>query len=216
MSLKSIEIQELKPQEKAPLTPLFFVAFFVSFFLPLFFIKINETQSNENNRTHQQENHDFSFLQLHIGNSFSQDQAYKWGKVKEKKNVGQMTVGLTYRPQKKRKNVDIQLRGELMSFLIDNQKLLKISFLPLFTLPSFDSQFPGYIGFGMGIGSFFKQIHKEAYFSLDYQLVSGFRLFEVMPRIGGFFEVGFKNHLFLFQNGKHKALYFSFGIFFRL
>ena len=159
-----------------------------------------------------------SYLQFHVGNTFSKDQAFLWGEVRREKQVARMTAGITYRPKGRRKILDTHLRGDLISFSLQNKRLLKLSLLPLFfTLPSLDSQFPVYVGLGGGLGIFInEQLYDESYFSFDYQFIAGLRLFEVFENIGANFEVAYKNHLFLFNNGGHKALYVSLGVSFRL
>ena len=156
-------------------------------------------------------------LFFHAGRSLYRDKASDWGSYKEKENVGQMVAGVTYRTSYNEKILDFNIRAEFISFsLEEDRRFVKLSFLPLFTFPSVDSLFPIYAGFGAGLGSFFKQTHGESYFSLDYQFVVGIRLFNILDTIGFFLETAMKNHIFLFNNGKHTGFYASLGVFFSL
>lgn len=152
------------------------------------------------------------YLAIHVGRMMS-SQAYEWGNGQQN-DVGDFTVGLTYRVGEWKNSMDLNLRLDFIQYKIDGngeQKPLKLSILPMVTFPDASSKFPLYFGFGAGPGVFFRQTDNEASISLDYQLIAGARFFDVFENAGFFIESGLKNHLQLWNSGQFNGTFLSAG-----
>jgi hypothetical protein len=66
----------------------------------------------------------------------------------------------------------------------------------------------------VGPGIFFKQASQESSLSLDYELVAGARLFDMVENTGFFLEFGLKNHLLLLSDGQFNGVYLAGGALF--
>ncbi len=156
------------------------------------------------------ENH---YLAIHAGKMMSST-SYEWGSVNKQMDVGDYTVGITYRVGEWRNSMDLSLRLDFISYNLvaaGETKPLKLSILPLITFPDASSKFPLYFGFGLGPGVFFRQAEDEASISLDYQLIAGARFFDVFENAGFFIETGLKNHLQLWNSGQFNGTFLSAG-----
>lgn len=149
------------------------------------------------------------YLALHLGIAFDEE-TYKWGE-RNKDDVSEFNAGVTYRMGEWVNSMDMNFRADLTFFELREGKALKLSLLPLITFPDVRSRFPLYFGAGAGLGVFFKQIRDESHISLDYQVVAGARLFELVENMGIIFEVGMKNHVLLLSDGQYNGAYFSVG-----
>jgi hypothetical protein len=153
------------------------------------------------------------YLALHVGKMMSST-SYEWGNPSKQTDVGDYTVGLTYRMGEWRNSMDLNLRIDFIQYKVDGmgeQKPLKMSIIPLITFPDATSKFPLYFGFGAGPGVFFKQTDDEASLSLDYQLIAGARFFDVFENSGFFIESGLKNHLQLWNSGQYNGTFLAAG-----
>jgi hypothetical protein len=108
-------------------------------------------------------------------------------------------------------SMDFALRLDYSAFGLDDGTAGKLSFLPMITFPDASSRFPLYLGGGIGVGIFTKQIDKESALSLDYELVLGARFFEVFANTGFFVEAGVKNSLFLLTDGQFNGTFVAVG-----
>lgn len=108
-------------------------------------------------------------------------------------------------------SIDTNIRIGFSEFQIDDEKLSKLSLMPLWTFPMADRGFPLYFGFGAGLGVFFKQIEDESNISFDYQLVAGFRLPDLIENFGFIAEFALKNHLHILSDGQLNATAFTVG-----
>ena len=140
---------------------------------------------------------------------FLEKKIYAWGE--EETNRLYHSFGFTYRIQASSYLWDLSLRAEMSFYKIKDQKISKLSLLPLVTLPEVATAFPIYFGFGAGPGFFFEQIKEESYLSLDYQLFVGLRLINLWPRIGLFMEYGLKNSIHLLGDGQVNTVFVSLG-----
>jgi hypothetical protein len=152
------------------------------------------------------------FLALHIG-GYVDSAAYKWG-PDEAKDVGKLTAGVTYRMGEWTNTMDLLLRVDFNSFDLAGSKPLKMSILPMIVFPEAESKFPLYFGIGAGPGIFFKQLSQESNLSLDYQLIAGVRLFDLIENVGFSIETGLKNHLHLLSDGQHNGVFVAGGVVF--
>ncbi len=150
------------------------------------------------------------FMMFHFG-SFLNDVTYNWGGNEKKNNIAHFNMGVTYKFNEWHDLVDILFRGELIEYSIQNVSPLKFSLLPVFMFPEIESRFPIYFGVGLGLGTFLKNVDGESIFSLDYQLLTGIRIFDVLGRVGFFLEGGIKNHLHLFTKGQFNGVFLSAG-----
>jgi hypothetical protein len=152
------------------------------------------------------------FLALHLG-GYVDSESYKWG-ASDYSDAGKLTVGLTYRMGEWTKTMDLFLRVDFSSFEIPDDKQTKMSVMPLVLFPEASSKFPLYFGVGAGLGVFFKQLRDESALSLDYQLVAGLRLFDVLDSVGFNFEMGLKNHFHLLSDGQFNGVFAAAGVIF--
>ncbi len=150
------------------------------------------------------------YLAIHIG-QFVSDNAYRWGTRDNQSNVGNAVVGVTYRMGEWQHSMDLALRLDYNAFGLDDGTAGKLSFLPMITFPDASSRFPLYLGAGVGLGIFTKQIDQKSSLALDYQLVLGARFFEVFANTGFFLEAGLKNSLFLLTNGQFNGTFVAIG-----
>ncbi len=141
------------------------------------------------------------YLTIHLGVSVS-DQAYRWGKHTDS-DVSKWQLGFTYRLGQWLRAADFLIRVDWMNYELMDERVQKLSFLPMIQLPDAASYFPLYFGFGLGPGVFLKQLPDESSISIDYQLVVGARFFEVAGSTGFFIETGLKNHILLLSDGQH-------------
>lgn len=157
-----------------------------------------------------------SKLFIHVGKNIRKDQATHWGGHEKKENIGQLNLGITYKTAFSDRLIDFNIRTEFNSYQWDKDtRLVKFSLLPLITLPSVDSLFPFYLGLSGGVGTFFfNPDYEDSYFTLDYQLLVGFRLIDLFNRLGVFVEVSRKSHIFFMDKGKYQGFYLSLGVFF--
>lgn len=150
------------------------------------------------------------YLAIHLG-SFVSDDAYVWGEREKSEDLGDLTVGVTYRMGEWTDSMDFLIRFDFNSYKVDEEKPLKMSLLPMISFPDAQSRFPLYFGVGAGLGVFFKQSNGESDLSLDYQLVAGARFFEVLESTGFFIETGMKNHIHLFSDGQFNGIFATVG-----
>ena len=150
------------------------------------------------------------YLAVHIGR-FVSDNAYRWGSRDNQSNVGGAVVGVTYRIGEWQHSMDLAFRLDYNAFGLDDGSAGKLSFLPMITFPEASSRFPLYLGAGVGVGIFTKQIDQKSALTLDYQLVLGARFFEVFANTGFFIEAGLKNSLFLLTDGQFNGTFVAVG-----
>ncbi len=179
-----------------------------------YFIKRRKNQKNKAgaNRRHRQNDSLGSaerYLSLHLG-LFFDEESYKWADGNEDE-VSQINGGVTYRMGEWVHSMDMNFRADLTSYDLNQGKAVKLSLLPLITFPDVRSRFPLYFGAGAGLGIFFKQIKEESHIALDYQVVAGIRLFELVENMGLMAEVGMKNHILLISDGQFNGAFFSLG-----
>ncbi len=161
------------------------------------------------------------YLALHLG-FFLDSDAYNWGASPSpnSKNYdhvddpGKISVGLTYRMGEWTSSMDLNLRADFQTYALGDDKPFKMSIMPLITFPDSNSQFPLYFGAGIGPGVFFKQAAQESAISIDYQLLAGARMFDVVENTGFFVEFGLKNHLLLLSDGQFNGVFIATGALF--
>jgi len=153
------------------------------------------------------------YLALHIG-TFLDSDSYLWGDTKHVEDNGKLNMGLTYRMGQWTDTMDMHLRVDFISYDLPEAKPLKMSVMPLILFPDSESQFPLYFGAGVGPGIFFKQAPGESSLSLDYQLVAGARMFDLIENTGFFIETGLKNHINLLSDGQFNGVFISGGAMF--
>jgi hypothetical protein len=161
------------------------------------------------------------YLAIHLG-FFLDSDAYNWGSSPAPNSVnynhvddpGKLNIGVTYRMGEWTSSMDLNLRAEFQTFQLGDEKPLKLSIMPLITFPDSNSQFPLYFGAGAGPGIFFKQSQGESAISIDYQLLAGARMFDVVENTGFFIEFGLKNHLLLLSDGQYNGVFVSTGALF--
>jgi hypothetical protein len=151
------------------------------------------------------------FLTLNLG-AFIDSQSYLWGRY-HYPNVGRANYGVTYLFDQWY-GFDRHLRIEFSEYQVQGESPRKLSVLPLVTFPRLETQFPLYFGFGAGFGIFFNQLKGESDLSLDYQLVTGLRFFDVFDQLGFFIELAMKNHLFLLSDGQFNGTALNTGMVF--
>ncbi|MBN8536748.1 MAG: hypothetical protein J0M15_06820 [Deltaproteobacteria bacterium] len=149
------------------------------------------------------------YLALGVGNHLQGD-AWSWGQREKQKNTGASSANITYR-YSEWGQTDLNIRFDFNEFNVTDEKLLKMSILPVIIFPEASSKFPLYFGAGAGLGIFFKQLKDESNISFDYQLFLGARFFNVYGSSGFFLETGLKNHLHLTSDGQFNGTYFSVG-----
>lgn len=150
------------------------------------------------------------YLAVHLGGYVS-DNAYRWGSRDNQTDIGDATVGVTYRIGEWVNSMDLALRLDYSAFGLADGTAGKLSFSPIITFPDASSRFPLYLGAGVGLGIFTKQIEKESALSFDYTLVLGARFFEVFANTGFFVEAGIKNSLFLLTDGQFNGTFVAVG-----
>ncbi len=141
-----------------------------------------------------------SLLMLHIG-GYSSSTSYQWKDNDKRTGVGKASYGVTYLYDQWG-SLDMNLRFDFNEYKIDEDRATKLSILPLFTFPMADRHFPLYFGFGAGPGVYFTQLADESNISLDYQLILGARLLDLVENFGFFIEYGMKNHLHVLSDGQ--------------
>ncbi len=156
------------------------------------------------------------YLALHLG-FFLDSDAYSWGvdhngnNMEHANDPGKLNIGVTYRMGEWTDTMDLNFRADFQTYDLGRDKPFKMSLMPLITFPDSNSQFPLYFGAGIGPGIFFKQTSQESSISIDYQLVVGARLFEVIENTGFFVEFGLKNHLLLLSDGQFNGVFLATG-----
>lgn len=170
-----------------------------------YFVKESNSQSLINSR----------LLSLHIG-GYLRSKAYQWGENPSAERAGVQTTGVTYKVGEWTQTMDLNLRVDYIQFEVDNEKPIKISFLPLLTFPDSAAGFPLYFGIGAGPGIFISQMEKESNLTLDYQLIFGVRWMNVWNQAGFFIESGIKDHIHLLSDGQFTSQFLTAGAVFRL
>ena len=154
---------------------------------------------------------DDHYLAVHFG-GFISDKAYNWGNRDRENDVGDATIGVTYRVGEWRNSMDLAVRVDYTGYgLAGGGAPSKLSFLPLITFPDASSRFPLYFGVGLGLGVFTHNVNSESALSLDYQLVAGARFFEVFNNMGFFLEAGIKNHVLILSDGQFNGTFIAAG-----
>ncbi len=153
-----------------------------------------------------------NILMLHVG-GYTSSASYAWKGADKRLNVGRATYGVTYLFGTWA-NIDVNIRFDFNEFKLDDDRVTKLSFLPLWTFPMADSKFPLYFGGGAGLGVFFSQVNNQSNLSLDYQLVAGARFTDLYENVGAFVEFGLKNHLHLLSEGQFNGTALSTGVVF--
>jgi len=152
---------------------------------------------------------DNGMLMLQVG-PFTDSVSYAWKGSDKRTKVGSATYGVTYLFDQWN-SIDVNFRGEFTEYKIDDQQLLKLSLMPLWTFPMWESHFPLYFGLGAGLGIFFKQVESESNLAFDYQLVLGVRVPELLQNAGFAMEFGMKNHLHLLSDGQFNGTTLTVG-----
>lgn len=136
--------------------------------------------------------------------------SYLWKGSAKRTKVGIATYGVTYLFDRW-SAIDVNFRGEFSEYKIDDDRLLKLSLMPLWTFPMWESDFPLYFGLGAGLGIFFRQVEDESNLSFDYQLVTGLRVPDLFEGVGFAMEFGLKNHLHILSDGQFNGTNISVG-----
>lgn len=152
------------------------------------------------------------FLYLMAGPYIS-SASYAWKGGDKRTGVAKNSYSITYLFDHWG-SIDTNIRIDFNEFVLDDDKVTKMTLMPLWTFPMIETRFPLYFGFGAGLGVFFKQIQDESNLSLDYQLVSGLRFPELFENAGFVFEFGLKNHLHLLSDGQLNATSLTVGALF--
>lgn len=150
------------------------------------------------------------YLTLHMG-MFVNDKSYRWGSRSHDTNVGTGMFGVTYRVGEWKSSMDLLLRAELLSYNVDGEHPLKLSFMPIIAFPDSRSDFPLYFGVGAGAGIFFKQVSDSSDLSIDYAVVMGSRFPHLFGDAGLFVETGVKGQFFLLSQGQQQGVYLLAG-----
>ncbi len=151
------------------------------------------------------------YLGLHLG-SFLSSEGFKWGDRSRNDGLGNLTAGVTYRMGEWIGSMDLMVRADFQTYSVDGQSPLKMSLLPMVMFPDVASGFPLYFGAGIGPGIFFKQLSGESAITLDYQLVAGARVLEVLQSTGFTIETGLKNHVHLLSDGQFNGFFVALGV----
>lgn len=146
------------------------------------------------------------YMQIYAG-GFLTDKTYNWG-AEAQRNRGNWFLGFNYRLGEWSSTADFSLRVEYQTFELKEGPARKLSTTFLFTLPDAPSKFPVYFGVAVGPGFFLKQIKNESTLSLDYQLLLGVRLFDMVDSGGFFIETGIKDHVLLLSDGQFSEGFF--------
>lgn len=149
------------------------------------------------------------YLALHIG-GFLDSNSYNWG-ASDQEDVAKLNLGVSYRVGEWVNSMDLLFRTEFTNYELNEGKAQKLSFLALLTFPDANSKFPLFFGAGVGPGIFTKQIRGESALSLDYQVVTGARFFDVYETLGFQVEFGLKNELHLLEDGQATGLFLGAG-----
>ena len=150
------------------------------------------------------------YLAVHLG-MYVSDNAYRWGNPDSQADVGDATVGVTYRIGEWQNSMDLALRIDYSAYGLRDGTASQLSFSPMVTFPDASSRFPLYLGAGIGAGIFTKQISGESAIAFDYQLVLGARFFEVFANTGFFVEAGIKNHILVLSDGQFNGTFVALG-----
>ncbi|MEI7973165.1 MAG: hypothetical protein WCH11_02235 [Bdellovibrio sp.] len=148
-------------------------------------------------------------LWLHLGRATG-SQAYKWSEKGRLDGVATSSYGLSYFLGDWG-SLDGILRADFNQYEFTDNRLLKLSLMPLVVLPQLSTRFPLYFGMGAGLGVFFKQLESKSQISLDYQLFMGLRLMDLWPGLGFFIEYGLKNHVHVLSEGQLNSTVLTLG-----
>lgn len=183
-----------------------------------YFLKRKKSKKNTGSRAYKRQTQSYTpgpaerYMSLYLG-MFFDEESYKWADGNSD-DVSQINGGVTYRVGEWVNSMDMNFRADLTSYDLRQGKAVKLSLLPLITFPDVRSRFPLYFGAGAGLGIFFKQVNEESHIALDYQVVAGARLFELVENMGLMAEVGMKNHVLLLSDGQFNGAFFSLGAIF--
>lgn len=139
--------------------------------------------------------------------------SYAWKGSDKRTGIAKNSYGVTYLFDQWH-NIDVNIRADFNDFIVDDERLLKMSLMPLWTLPLVETRFPLYFGLGAGLGIFFKQVDEESNLSFDYQLVMGIRVPDLLENVGPVIEFGMKNHIHLVSDGQLNATVLTVGAIF--
>jgi hypothetical protein len=167
-------------------------------------------QKNPDSRETARDSDTDHYLALHFGKMMNSE-SWDWGGSGKLLDVGGNTYGLTYRFEEFTTTSDLNLRVDFIEYSINEDRPMKMSIMPLLIFPEAGSRFPIYFGFGLGAGVFFKQVRGSSALSLDYQLITGARFFDVFENTGFFIEAGLKNHLHLLSSGQLNSSFLTGG-----
>ena len=152
------------------------------------------------------------FIGIHFG-TFIKDEALDWSETREK-NRGKSLFGTTYRLGELGRLVDMSLRFNYTNYNLTKKSPRQFSLSPLFLIPSTRSQFPLYLGAGLGLGAIFSQVDSKSFLALNYHLLTGLRFFNVFGSVGTFLEAGYTGHVHLISNGEFHGFYILVGLLF--
>lgn len=166
----------------------------------------------EAEETKTRSSHGENFLMLLTG-PYINSASYAWKGSDKRTGIARNSYGVTYLFDQWH-NIDTNIRIDFTDFQIDDERLLKMSLMPLWTFPMVETRFPLYFGIGAGLGVFFKQVEQESNISLDYQLVTGLRFPDLLENAGFVLEFGMKNHVHVISDGQLNATALSIGAIF--
>ena len=139
--------------------------------------------------------------------------SYAWKGGDKRTGIAKSSYSITYLFDQWN-SLDTNIRIDFTDFVLEDDKALKMSLMPLWTFPMVETRFPLYFGFGVGLGIFFKQIENESNLSVDYQAVTGLRFPDLFENTGFVFEFGLKNHIHLLSDGQLNATSLTVGALF--
>lgn len=150
------------------------------------------------------------YMAIQFG-TFMSDTQHRWGVLSREDDVGDLTLGVTYRFGEWVNSMDLMGRIEYQTYDIDTEKPKKLSVLPMISFPDARSGFPLFFGAGAGLGIFFDQAPDESELSVDYQIVGGVRFMNMFPSGGLIVETGLKGHFHLLGSGQFSGTFVSVG-----
>ncbi|MEK6554445.1 MAG: hypothetical protein AABZ31_04325 [Bdellovibrionota bacterium] len=175
-----------------------------------YFKERNQSEDDDEETSVRDNSKGTRYMAIQLG-SFMSDTQYRWGEMRREDDVGELTLGVTYRMGEWVNSMDLMGRVEYQIYDIDDEKPKKLSLMPMITFPDVKGDFPLYFGAGAGLGIFFDQAPDESELSLDYQIIAGARFMNMFPTGGLIIETGLKGHFHLLGSGQFNGTFLSVG-----
>ena len=141
---------------------------------------------------------------------------YRSSKDKNFKSLSSMNLSFTQNIKEITFLGDLNLKFSIFDIQMARQKTILLEILPFITVPEIQTNFPFYVGFGLGLGMYPRYLIRQLpVLSLSSQFFVGFRWLEIYHNLGFFTELNLRIHYPFSEMTVYLDTLTQFGLIFR-